>query len=573
LLAIGLRLFTYGDGFTNSLYEKNAFSGQKVLFLVPHEDDELAMAGAVIRLYVNGGAEVSVVFATNGDGETSASVRFREAITGLKRLGVSEENILFLGYGDKWVRDTYEHIYHAPSDEVVASESGRKETYGTASHPDFHTAVFGSPAAYTRANYLDDIRNVLRTLRPDTIFCIDLDTHPDHCVVSWLFEEAMDQLMKSDSSFRPKVYKGYAYSTAWFAPADFYGDNIESTLLPPDRTILNDVRYPLDTPNYDWQERVRFPLTQDSLGYTERASILFSALSAHISQGARYRANHILNGDEVFFERRTDSLLYNKGVSIEASSGTPAYLNDFKLVDTANVYDWPIAFDRCNWQPESGDPLKSVTVRLPGRTDISSVSLYDLCDPSVNVTSGTLTFSDGSTEKVGKLRVNGEETVVSFPVKTGITYFTFSIDSFEGDDPGLSELCAYGPSGEASPQWIKLMRADGNGDFLYRFTVDKGATVPLAVYVYPHVADTAVLTIVKGNGDVTIENGILTVSQSASPGSHTLRAQLEGHPEIYDEIEVVVPTALEKTGRALFTGFESLLDRMEYKMHTLLFPN
>lgn len=562
----------YGGGFSSSAYEPTAFAGRKALFLVPHEDDDLMMAGATIRLYVQGGAEVTVVFATNGDDGSDAATRFAEGVRALKCLGVKEDNILFLGYGDKWVRDTYEHIYHAPGDETVASMAGHTETYGALGHRDFHTSVFGEPASYTRNNYKADIKNVLRTVRPDTVFCIDLDTHPDHCAVSWLFEEAMGELLKADRDYRPEVYKGYAYSTGWFAPADYYGDNLESTVLPPDRTILNDTRFPLDTPNYAWAERVRFPAPADALGYTERASSLYAAFAKHVSQGVRYRANNAINGDQVFWRRRTDSLTYLDGTKMTATSGETAGLNDFKLVDTDNVYDWPIAFDRGVWHPAAEDPVRQLTVTFPARTDVASVSLYDYYQPDSNITAGTLLFSDGSVEKVGPLQPDGQETRVTFPVKTGVTAFTFTVDAWEGEAPGLSELCAYGPEEAVLPDFIKLARAEGNQTFLYRYTVEKGTKTPLTVYAHPATTEPILLTVTEGDGSVTVENGVLCVAADAKPGNHTVRAELMNHPEIFDEIQVRVPAFWEKPWHGLLTGAEGLLDRLEYRIHALLYP-
>ena len=66
-LTVALRFATYGDGFDNSVYAADAFAGERVLVLVPHEDDDVSMAGSTIRLYVDGGAEVYVAFASNGD--------------------------------------------------------------------------------------------------------------------------------------------------------------------------------------------------------------------------------------------------------------------------------------------------------------------------------------------------------------------------------------------------------------------------------------------------------------------------------------------------------------------------
>lgn len=560
----------YDGAFDASISRPGAFAGQKVLFLVPHEDDELAMAGAVIRLYVNGGADVTVAFTTNGDDGFDPNQRVKEAARGLRALGVSGDKLLFLGYGNNWTLEPYRHLYHAPGDAVVASKIGRTQTYGAGGYTDFHSTIFSEPATYTRDHYRQDLRYLLKTLAPDTIFCIDLDSHPDHCTVSLLFEEVLGEMLRSNAGYRPTVYKGYAYSIAWYGKADFYGDYLPS-MLPPDPANVNDTRFLLDTPNYDWAARVRFPASRDTLSYTLRSNRLFAALRAHGSQDARFRAGNIINGDTVFFERRTDSLLSNDGVTLAASSGNPACLNDFKLVDTSNLYDYPMRFDKGCWQPDTSDSARSVTVTFPTRVQISSVSLYDYYEPDSNITGGTLQFSDGSTVAVGPLQPNGVETRVAFPERA-VSSLTFTITSSTGNAPGLTELAAYGPEPKpsATPAFVKLMLDNEAQDFIYRYPASRGSEVPLAVYSYPDTDAEITLSVVSGDGSVMLDGNTLRVPANAASGSYVVRAERADQPEIYDEIEVIVGNSLEMKLLSVLGAYERLLDRAEGKLLSLL---
>ena len=81
----------------NSFLDATA-KGQKVLVFVPHEDDEINVAGSVMYDYVQKGAEVYCVFTTNGDYSFWAKTRMQEAWQSLQILGV--QHVLFLGYGD-----------------------------------------------------------------------------------------------------------------------------------------------------------------------------------------------------------------------------------------------------------------------------------------------------------------------------------------------------------------------------------------------------------------------------------------------------------------------------------------
>lgn len=570
LLTAALRFAGYGDGFNGSVYAPDAFAGQRVLFLVPHEDDDVAMAGGTIRLYVDGGADVRVAFASNGDFGSNPDTRVREALNALRILGVPEKNVTFLGYGDSWDLSTYKHLYHAPGDALVPSAAGRTQTYGAAGTTDFHSSVYSEPADYTRDNFIDDVRTLIRITNADAIFCVDLDSHTDHCGLSWLFEEAMAGLLKSDGAYRPRVYKGYAYSLSWFGDADFYADNIAAT-QPTIRGSFNDSRYLLEMPAYEWDARVRFPMPREALSYTLRSNVVWRALAAHRSQLARFHARSIINGDTVFFERRTDSLLLAPGVLLSASSGDPSALNDFKLADTHNLLDAPMAFDAGIWQPDAADTTRSVTVTLGSRAALDAVSLYDDCDPERNILSGTLTFSDGTTERVGALQPLGQETRVTFREKRGITSFTFTVDSFEGDMPGLSEIAAYAPDQSEAPAFIKLMLSDEPSQpFLYRYTAKPGETQAIGVYAGPFAEEAYEITVDSGNGDVSVADGVLRVDKTARPGRHTVTARLTDNPAVYDTVEIVVPNVFERFLHHVLPLYERLLDRVEYRVTEML---
>ncbi|MBQ7896263.1 MAG: PIG-L family deacetylase, partial [Oscillospiraceae bacterium] len=47
------------------------YADKNVLVLVPHQDDELIVAGGIIDEYVKYGSKVSLVFSTNGDAAIS----------------------------------------------------------------------------------------------------------------------------------------------------------------------------------------------------------------------------------------------------------------------------------------------------------------------------------------------------------------------------------------------------------------------------------------------------------------------------------------------------------------------
>ena len=146
------------------------YAGKKVMLVVPHQDDEINLAGGVIEEYIRYGSEVYVVYVTNGDYRVPAEQRLKEAINALAVLGVDEENIIFLGYGDACTDKNGVALYN--TDEQLTSRAGYSYTYTYDGHPPFREG-----RAYTRQNVLEDIRDVILEHCPDVIYGVDCDLH------------------------------------------------------------------------------------------------------------------------------------------------------------------------------------------------------------------------------------------------------------------------------------------------------------------------------------------------------------------------------------------------------------
>ena len=85
----------------NSFFQQS-LADTNVLVLVPHEDDEINLMRDLLVSLQNCGATVYVAYTTNGDYSVPANVRYKEAIESLRILGISKEQIIFLGYGDSF---------------------------------------------------------------------------------------------------------------------------------------------------------------------------------------------------------------------------------------------------------------------------------------------------------------------------------------------------------------------------------------------------------------------------------------------------------------------------------------
>ncbi len=519
-----------------------------MLVLVPHEDDDVNMAGATIQHFVDAGSEVYVAFVTNGDSVGLSSERLYEAVACMDELGVPRENVYFLGYGDDWQGT---HLYNRAPDEAALSLIGRDRTYGTAGLRDFATEQTGEAHLYTRANCLSDIRTLVDLLFPDVIFCIDYDPHADHRMTSLLFEEAMGQLLNENPAYRPQVFKGLTYLTGWVGPRDFYTRPMVQTVSPDEPT------WPLGTPAYRWSERVRFPVPAGYASYTLRANRVYALHSLYPSQSATLFTASVANSDQVFFERATDSLLY--GERIEAASGDASVLTDFKLFDTTDVRE--TRFDAGVWTPTEGQRTVRCTFSSP--QSLNTLTLWDNPDPAQNVLAATLTLSDGTVVEIPALDPLGASNTISFEQRDGIEWAELTLRQVEGDAAGLTEWeLALREARDTA--FVKL--TDAQGEFLYEAPAAAGESIVLSLYAWPALPEGATFSLTvtdEARGQATAATGLtadaLTVG-ALERGTYRVRVVCEQDEGLYDECVLRVGDPMLK--ERLLQWFEPRYDAL-----------
>lgn len=510
------------DGVDNSFYDSQ-FKNKKVMVIVPHEDDDLLISGQVLPSMYKNGADVRVVFATNGDKRVSAYTRQSEACNALEKLGIPREKVIFLGYPD----GTQLYV----GKKAFSFSSGWDHTYAGKGFKDYHFDRFGTHAKYTAENMVDDIESVVLEYRPDYILAIDFDTHTDHRGVSISFEKAMERILKKESGYTPKVLKCFGYSLAWKSKPDFYALNIKSTVMQ-DREKNNDPSYETDVPQYRWNNRVRLPIDKKSFSHSILSSE-YKALSEHLSQYAYCYSERIINGDSVYWNRRTDSLTYNADISV--SSGDASLLNDFRLIGVGNRTAGPnVKLENCVSRFDKNDAQKTVTVKFDSPKTVSCVSLYDNFGLNSNILGGVITFSDGSKVEVPALNADGSETRVVFEPKHNITSFTFKVTEYEGV-ARLDEIEAFENADyDMGFSLIKLKNADTD-DYIYNYLITPDEkSLNLGVYLSnPNAGYT--IKIIEGDS-VKLEGNTLVFDDDFE--KCTVRAELNGDPSTYDQITV-----------------------------------
>ena len=538
------------DGVDNSFYDSQ-FKNKKVMVIVPHEDDDLLISGHVLPSMYKNGADVRVVFATNGDKRVSAYTRQSEACNALEKLGIPREKVIFLGYPD----GTQLYV----GKKAFSFSSGWDHTYAGKGFKDYHFDRFGTHAKYTAENMVDDIESVVLEYRPDYILAIDFDTHTDHRGVSISFEKAMERILKKESGYTPKVLKCFGYSLAWKSKPDFYALNIKSTVMQ-DREKNNDPSYETDVPQYRWNNRVRLPIDKKSLSHSILRCSEYKALSEHLSQYAYCYSERIINGDSVYWNRRTDSLTYNADISV--SSGDASLLNDFRLIGVGNRTAGPnVKLENCVSRFDKNDAQKTVTVKFDSPKTVSCVSLYDNFGLNSNILGGVITFSDGSKVEVPALNADGSETRVVFEPKHNITSFTFKVTEYEGV-AGLDEIEAFENADyDMGFSLIKLKNADTD-DYIYNYLITPDEkSLNLGVYLSnPNAGYT--IKIIEGDG-VKLEGNTLVFDDDFE--KCTVRAELNGDPSTYDQITV---KRLSERELKSYESFEKV-NKTVFKIDTL----
>lgn len=538
------------DGVDNSFYDSQ-FKNKKVMVIVPHEDDDLLISGQVLPPMYKNGADVRVVFATNGDKRVSAYTRQSEACNALEKLGIPREKVIFLGYPD----GTQLYV----GKKAFSFSSGWDHTYAGKGFKDYHFDRFGTHAKYTAENMVDDIESVVLEYRPDYILAIDFDTHTDHRGVSISFEKAMERILKKESGYTPKVLKCFGYSLAWKSKPDFYALNIKSTVMQ-DREKNNDPSYETDVPQYRWNNRIRLPIDKKSLSHSILRCSEYKALSEHLSQYAYCYSERIINGDSVYWNRRTDSLTYNADISV--SSGGASLLNDFRLIGVGNRTAGPnVKLENCVSRFDKNDAQKTVTVKFDSPKTVSCVSLYDNFGLNSNILGGVITFSDGSKVEVPALNADGSETRVVFEPKHNITSFTFKVTEYEGV-AGLDEIEAFENADyDMGFSLIKLKNADTD-DYIYNYLITPDEkSLNLGAYASdPNAGYT--IKIIEGDS-VKLEGNTLVFDDDFE--KCTVRAELNGDPSTYDQITV---KRLSERELKSYESFEKV-NKTVFKIDTL----
>ncbi|MDO4324154.1 MAG: PIG-L family deacetylase [Lachnospiraceae bacterium] len=207
---------------------------ERIMVIVPHQDDEILMTAGVIREAVKKGASVTVVMATNGDCEcrdySKGRNRLLESLKGLELLGLEAGNFWLMGYADTGMaeEDSFlHHLYCEADAEKIYPSFCSSETYGLLEKEEYHMRQYGEHADYCRGCFKADLKEIIEKQRPEQIFTTsEFDTHGDHSALYKFVCEVLDELQETDNeeaqgsgegepeAYTPEVFVSVVHSMA-----------------------------------------------------------------------------------------------------------------------------------------------------------------------------------------------------------------------------------------------------------------------------------------------------------------------------------------------------------------------
>jgi LmbE family N-acetylglucosaminyl deacetylase len=559
-----VRVFASLALFVISVLYADLSLARTIVVFAPHPDDEALLASGVIYDAQLRGDTVKVVVATNGDCKFDVSAHDRELETMAAMrdvLGVSENDIIFLGYPDCGLKRLYT-TYTDPT-SVYTSAAGRTETYAFEGlgRTDYHRYIWGVPASYNKPNMLGDVKDIIRRYAADEVYVTSgYDDHTDHHAMYFFVVEAILDLVKEDPLYRPSVYEGLVHPPCeWCLYPPYRWPYPPNSPNPyPGISFTPDQEFPeppyLYTTPLVWTDihSIDVPVAMRNLD--PALNVKYQALSRYATQTSGYFYAFV-RSNEVYWKK--DHFL-NLALTASVTSSSQALIdgavasnvNDGLVVGRPRLYAG-------EWASSNQSAGAWIQLDWMEPKVVSRVILYDRPNPDDNILAGTLTFSDGSSIPIGALSNNGVGLTIDFPTKL-ISWVRYTANNVVGV-AGLSEFEVFVVSepGNTAPQIVLGPTAtpatitdletsnlsttvtDADGDSLTYYWSATGGTVTgtgaSVVFTPPQVTAAAVYRVdvlvidgrggaVTGSVDVTVNprpnsNPLITAGPTATPAT------------------------------------------------------
>lgn len=464
---------------SSSFKYRDFFNGDTVMVIVPHEDDEINVAGATIYGAIKEGLHVFLVYVTNGDFQYKADIRYKEVTRMASIMNLPMENIHFLGFPDNSGKELL-----ATRDRVFINHAGFSETHGSYGIIDYPTQYMGGPLSYTYNNLVLAIKDIIERFKPSTIIAIDEDVHVDHQLTSIAVEESICKVVKENSNYTPKVLKSFAYDTDFESINDYYAMHLQSTVQ--NRAWIVADFLSTNNPMLLWEDRIRIPVPPDCRSLSLVGNPMFRALGAHMSQSSYKHGPKLINGDQIFWQRRTDNLVLH--ATVTATSGNISKINDFLRYDSYDVTKKIANPEDYTWIPDDTDQESTVTIRFDEPTEIKYINWFENVwfsnDIGQALQGTTIKTSTGLEINIPPYYYPHFEVFpyikkYIFEQPITIDWISFTVMKPKGVMSGISEIEIYPPNNQF-PTYCHIVC---NEQFAYDWVVYPGESLPsISVY-------------------------------------------------------------------------------------------
>lgn len=218
--------FVYDNGLYYSSFPEIS-SSDRILIFAPHPDDESLGTGGIIQKALEKNASVQVVMMTNGDDMNTTSfkyflksinnsnyngsigdLRYNETLKATSALGLSKNNIIFLGYPDNGLKSMLETNWD--NDHLFKRTTGSNQY----NHSPYSFS-YEKNAPYSGSNVVKNIVQIMNDYKPTIIiYPDDNDDHTDHFATGVFVKYAALQTGYNDQNYTYLVHKG----SSWPSP-------------------------------------------------------------------------------------------------------------------------------------------------------------------------------------------------------------------------------------------------------------------------------------------------------------------------------------------------------------------
>lgn len=241
-------------------------ANDRIAIIAPHPDDEVLATSGLIQQAVAVGAQVKVIYLTNGDHNQAnfrqfcrrqnsvaptllalGEQRHTEALAAMQLLGLTAENLTFLGYPDWWTLRLWEDYWE--DDELLYDNA--TDSTGVP-YPKNYSYRHPYRASYVT----DDLCDVLREFKPTWVLVTHpCDTNPDHRATANFVQLALLQL--EAEGLRPTLDFYIVHYPNWPVPLQYH----PTVIMEPPPALRSD---------NDW---LALPLTKEQVERKYQATL------------------------------------------------------------------------------------------------------------------------------------------------------------------------------------------------------------------------------------------------------------------------------------------------------------